>query len=237
MLDFLPLDLNADLAEGMPDDAALLPFVTTANLCCGAHAGDPASLRATIEAAIALGVDLGAHPGYPDRANFGRQSLEMSCAALRATCQEQLDSLAEAVNRASGKLVALKPHGALYHKACHSIEVADLMIELARQYSLKLVGLPNCLLAKQAQLAGIAYLPEGFADRRYGSDGELLPRSEAHAILNDPEIAANQVMQLVSQLGVRTICVHGDSPGAVAFLAALRQSLQRQGLPLRTSKT
>jgi UPF0271 protein len=226
------IDLNADLGEGTGFDAELLPLVTSANVCCGLHAGGPAEIAHTLRLAHEYGVTVGAHPGYADRENFGRREQYLADPELLALCLYQLGAL-DAVATACGLRVAyVKPHGALYNQACRDRRVAELVVRAAATFNWPVVGLPGSAL-EAACRDRLPFVPEGFADRRYRSDGSLVPRSEPDAILNDPESAVRQVEWLIRHRGVRTICVHGDNPEAVRFARAIRDALSAQGFILK----
>lgn len=229
----MDIDLNADLGEGAGFDAALMPLVTSANVCCGAHAGDPVVLRATLELAAKHGVAVGAHPGYPDREHFGRVDLPLSPADVRTHCQYQVGGL-EAVARIVPVAVRyLKPHGALYNRACREEKIAGAVAAVAFTTGLAVVGLPGSALEAAADRLHLPFVPEGYADRKYRPDGSLVPRGEPGAFVHDPQEAVEQVEWLVREKGVRTVCVHGDNPDAVAFASAVRAALLARGATLK----
>jgi UPF0271 protein len=222
------VDLNCDLGEGGPFDAELMPLVTSANIACGFHAGDPATAFATLRDAFRHGVQAGAHPSFPDRQHFGRREMARTEQQIFEDCIYQVGALEALARAAGGELRHLKPHGALYNMACRSDEFARPVVEAAAFFGLPLVGLPGSRL--EAQSAGrCEFVAEGFADRRYMPDGSLVPRSRPDAMIDDPIEAAEQVEWLLRDKGVRTICVHGDNPQAVAFLRGLRETLTRLG--------
>lgn len=228
----MEIDLNADLGEGAGFDADLMALVTSANVCCGAHAGSPAVSGATLQLARAAGVAVGAHPGYPDREHFGRRELELSEYELWAECAFQTGGLVGlgAAERAGVRYV--KPHGALYNRACRDRSVARAVVAAAALYKLPIVGLPGSALAAEAE-GVVPFVAEGFADRRYRPDGSLVPRTEPDAFVHEPGAAVTQVEWLVREKGVRTICVHGDNPDAVAFAKAVRAALLARGFTLK----
>jgi UPF0271 protein len=239
----LSVDLNADVGEGM-DDAELLPYVTSANVACGVHAGDPTTMDQTVLAAISRGVRVGAHPGYADRANFGRVFVEMSADDIENLIVFQVGALAGFVRSRGGTLTHVKPHGALYHSAGEFPDVARAIAEGVRRVGadLVLVGAAGSLLIGAGEDAGLAVAEEGFADRRYRPDGTLVPRGEAGALLLDPEEAAEQAVGLardgvaVAQDGTRvtvqadTICLHGDTPGAVEIAKRIHERFRDAGI-------
>jgi UPF0271 protein len=228
----MEIDLNADLGEGAGFDAELMPLVTSANVCCGLHAGGPAEIARTLALAHKHGVAVGAHPGYADREHFGRRELEPGNQELVALCVYQLGAL-DAMAAALGLGVRyVKPHGALYNQACRDRRIADLFVIAAAQLQLPVVGLPASQL-EEACRDRLPFVAEGFADRRYRPDGSLVPRAEPDAFVHDPDEAVAQVERLVRDRGVRTVCVHGDNPRAVAFTKALRDALLARGCTLK----
>src|SRR5262245_26582537 len=174
------IDLNCDLGEGSGSDADVLPLITTANVACGFHAGDPATAHATIALAAKHGVRIGAHPSFPDRENFGRTEMARSEQQVYEDCVYQTGALASLAWACNGKLSHIKPHGALYNMACRDDRYARPVVAAAELFGLPLMGLPGSRL--EALSAGrCGFVPEGFADRRYRPDGSLVPRSEAGA--------------------------------------------------------
>ncbi len=229
------LDLNADLGEGAGFDADLMPLVTSANICCGLHAGGPVELGRTLRLAAEQGVVVGAHPGYDDRANFGRVELDLSAQELVDQLAYQLAALVGMTEGTSQRVRYVKPHGALYNQACRDPQVAEVVAGQAYGWSggLPVLGLPGSALETAVRARGLPFVPEGFADRRYRPDGSLVPRTEADAFVHDPAEAVDQIARLVRDRGVKSVCVHGDSPGAVAFTAAVRDGLLARGFTLR----
>ena len=237
----MAVDLNADVGEGM-DDAALLPFLTSANVACGLHAGDPTVMDATVEQALARGVRVGAHPGYPDRENFGRIRMDLPAAAIEQWVLYQIAALEGFVRSRGAKLTHVKPHGALYHAGAQSRDVARAIAAgvLRAGKDLVVVGQPGTKVLEAAREAGLPVAAEAFADRRYRPDGTLVPRTEPGALLTDPEEAADQALSLardrfvVAQDGSRiaveadTICVHGDTPGAPEIARRIRERFRRE---------
>lgn len=230
--------LNCDLGEGCGDDADLMPLIDQASVACGGHAGDAESMRATVALAARHGVMIGAHPSYPDPAGFGRQSMQMSQKALQATLLEQLRGLRDIAQAAGQSVRYCKPHGALYHDMLDCEPVAEVLADIAARQALALVvpaGSPDSAIAIAARRADVSLWTEAFADRGYGDDGRLLPRSEPGALLS-AESAAAQVRALlegwlVTASGRRiamqadTLCVHGDTPQAIRIAQAVRQAL------------
>lgn len=225
----MEIDLNADLGEGAGFDAELMPLITSANVCCGLHAGGPSEIAATLALAEPLGVVIGAHPGYADRANFGRTEQSLALGDVRALCSYQFGAL----TALAPKVRYMKPHGALYNQACRDRALAGAVVEVAARYKLAVVGLPGSQLEAAAQSLGCRFVAEGFADRRYRPDGSLVPRTEPDAFVHNPAEAVSQAEWLVREKGVRTICVHGDNPEAVAFTQAVRAALLARGFTLK----
>lgn len=232
----MPIDLNADLGEGAPFDAELMPLITSANVCCGAHASDPATIAATLRLAKTHGVVVGAHPGYPERTHFGRRELHYAKHELIDVVTQQIESLSAMAREVGVAIDYVKPHGALYNQGCRDRTVADAIVDAVAPFRVPLVGLPGSQL--EAACGGrIPFVPEGFADRRYRPDGSLVPRREPDAFIHDPEAAVAQVEWLVRDRGVRTVCIHGDNPAAVAFARAVREALLARGVTLHAFTT
>jgi UPF0271 protein len=226
------IDLNCDLGEGCAFDAELMPLITSANIACGGHAGDPATSHTALTLAARQGVQAGAHPGYADREHFGRRELVRSESDIYQECVYQVGALL-GLARAVGVAVRyLKPHGALYNQAGRDDAYARPVVAAAELFGLTLLGLPQSRL--QAVAAGrCPFVAEGFADRRYLPDGSLVPRSRPDAFVENPAEAVRQVLWLLRERGVRSICVHGDNPQALAFVRELRETLTREGVILR----
>ncbi len=226
------VDLNADLGEEVTDDAALLAIVTSANVACGYHAGNAEIMRVVCEQAAGLGVSVGAQVSYDDREHFGRMARDVDRDVLREQVADQVGTLSSIAAAAGTVVRYVKPHGALYHRVIDDEEQAAAVLEGSG--SLPVLGMPGALL-RGAERAGRAVLREGFPDRGYGADGRLLPRDQPGALLEvAAEIAAHAVA-LASSLdpGVDSLCVHGDSPGAVDNAASVRRALEVAGWSLR----
>jgi UPF0271 protein len=228
------IDLNADLAEGFPNDEALLDLVTSASICCGAHAGGPDVIRGTLRAALARGVITGAHPGYADRAGFGRIEQQITQALLRDLLIGQITSLSRIALELSVPIRFLKPHGALYNQAQRQEQIARAVLGVARELGLPVVGQPATLLEGLARAQGVPYVSEGFPERGYRADGSLIPRSEPGAIFQDQREIQDQALRLVTGGGVATLCIHGDDPHAVAKASAVRSALELNGIKIRS---
>ena len=215
--------LNADLGEGGAHDAELMPLIRAANVGCGRHAGDAVTARAALRLAAAHGVEVGAHPGYTDRANFGRVELDWDAETTGANLLMQVGGLVALARTLPVPVTFLKPHGALYHRANADAAIAGAVAAVALLSGLELVGLPDSALAAAAKRLGIPYRREGFADRRYLPGGTLVPRDRPDALIHDPAEAAAQVRLLIGR--VDTVCVHGDTPGSLEFTRELARRL------------
>ncbi len=243
------VDLNADLGESLGtwrlgDDEAMVGLVTSANVACGFHAGDPTTLRRTVRAAAAAGVTIGAQVAYRDLVGFGRRFVDVAAEDLTADVLYQLGAL-EAICRAEGTAVRyVKPHGALYNAVVHHSAQAAAVVAAVVAYdpALPMLGLPGSALLAAAGDAGIRCVPEGFADRGYAADGRLVPRSEPGALVTDPAAVAERAVRMVCAgvvtsvdgvevpVAVESLCVHGDTPGAVAIAGAVREALAAGGV-------
>jgi UPF0271 protein len=228
----MEIDLNCDLGEGCPHDAELMSLITSASIACGFHAGDAVTAQAALVAAKRHGVQVGAHPSFPDREHFGRREIVRSEHEIYADCVYQIGALAGLARAVGISLRYVKPHGALYNMACRDDACARPVIDAAALFELGVMGLPDSRL--QALSAGrCSFVAEGFADRRYLPDGSLVPRTSANAFVDNPAEAVRQAEWLLSTKGVRTLCVHGDNPHALDFVRELRASLLARGFHLR----
>lgn len=233
-------ELNADIGEGC-DDASLMPYLARVSIACGGHTGDASSMAAALRLAAEFGVAVGAHPGYPDRAGFGRRVLVATEAEIAAWVTQQTETLAEQVARLGLRLAHVKPHGALYNVAAGNPDVARAIARAVAAFDpdLLLIGQAGSRLIAAGQAVGLAVLHEAFADRRYHSDGHLVSRETEGALIVDAEAAAEQARVLaqggpVASLGggtvcVRadTICVHSDTPNALNIARAVHAALNR----------
>ena len=229
----LVIDLNADLGEGDSHDAELLTIVSSCNIACGGHAGDDASMRETVASAISNNVAIGAHPSYPDREGFGRRSAFLVGDELRASLIAQIKKFAAIVKEQGATLVHIKPHGALYNDAVNDRELAGMVAGCvaAAAPGAAFVGLPNSEMQDAASRHSLNFIAEGFIDRAYQDDGQLVPRSEPGAVHKSLELVLPQAVALVGK--VDTLCIHGDTPGAVQAAAAVRDALEKQGVEIR----
>jgi UPF0271 protein len=223
------IDLNCDMGEleDTAHEAALMAYITSANIACGGHAGDAHTMERTARLALARGVRLGAHPGYPDRANFGRLEIAMTPEAIADTVYAQIARLDDVVQRLGGALVHVKPHGALYNVAVRNREVARAIALGAARWNPRttLFGLAGSPMLDVWRAMGMAVVREAFADRRYEPDGTLRSRQFPDALITDPREAAAQALRFARQGLAETICVHGDTPGSVEILKSCRQAL------------
>jgi 5-oxoprolinase (ATP-hydrolysing) subunit A len=222
------IDLNADLGEEVTDDAALLAVVTSANVACGYHAGTAEIMRAVCEQAAERGVSVGAQVSYDDRANFGRVARDVPRDVLRDQVADQVGTLSAIASGAGTSVRYVKPHGALYHRVIVDEDQASAVLDGSG--ALPVLGMPGALL-RGAEAAGRVVFLEGFPDRGYGPDGRLLPRGDPGALLEDPAEIAEHALELAAS--VQSLCLHGDSPGAVAHAHAVRRVLEAAGWTLR----
>jgi UPF0271 protein len=229
----MEIDLNCDLGEGSAFDTELMPLITSANIACGFHAGDPATSYEALAAAARYGVQIGAHPGFPDREHFGRQNMQRSEPQILQDCLYQGGALMGLARPLAVEVRYLKPHGALYNMACRDAAYARPIVEAAAVLGLTIMGLPGSQL-ERCSAWRCPFVAEGFADRRYLPDGSLVPRSNQDAFVDDAAEAVRQVKWLIQAKAVRSVCVHGDNPKAVAFVRALRAALPLEGITLRS---
>jgi len=239
--DIRRIDINADVGEGAIDDALFL-LVTSANIACGGHAGDDDSMARAAGLAIANGVAIGAHPGYPDRARFGRASMSLPHAALASEVGRQIARLTRVAGTLGARLVHVKPHGALYNDAAGDDAVARAIAASVAGVSgdLVLVGLAGSRALEVWRGLGLPVAAEGFADRAYRTDGTLIPRGTAGALIVDPATAAAQAVSLARSGRIDTICVHSDTPGASEIASAVVAALAADGFvpaPLSLRRT
>ncbi|HEU4908635.1 MAG TPA: 5-oxoprolinase subunit PxpA, partial [Propionibacteriaceae bacterium] len=240
----LAVDLNSDLGEGfgiwtLGDDDALLDVITSANIACGFHAGDPNIMRRVCDTAVGRGVSIGAQVSYRDLAGFGRRSIDIDQKSLINDVIYQIGALDGFAQVAGSRVVYVKPHGALYNRTVHDEDQAAAVVAAVVAYDprLPLLGLPDSALLRNAEQAGLHTVTEAFADRGYTAQATLVPRSQPGALLDDPATVAERMVQMLITgrmrsvdgvdiaVSAQSICVHGDSPGAVAMAVALRKVL------------
>ncbi|MEV5883528.1 5-oxoprolinase subunit PxpA [Streptomyces sp. NPDC052020] len=243
------IDLNADLGEGfgrwrLTDDERLLSVVTSANVACGFHAGDPATMRRVCELAAERGVVIGAQVSYRDLAGFGRRAMDVPPAELAAEVAYQIGALGVFARAAGSRVAYVKPHGALYNRVVHDAEQAAAVVEgvLIADGGLPVLGLPGSRLLDLAAQAGLPAVTEAFADRAYTDEGTLVPRGQDGAVVTDPEAVVARSVELArsgtvtarsgARIGVRarSLCVHGDTPGAVELARRVRDRLEASGV-------
>jgi len=247
----LKIDLNCDMGE-LPEAIAdgtqesLMPSLTSVNVACGAHAGDERTMKTTIEQALRWKLAIGAHPGYPDRANFGRLELKLPPYQIAASVFEQVRALAQVAAGCGARLVHVKPHGALYNQAVRDRQIAEAIAEGVARWSrdVVLVGLAGSPMLDVFRNAGFAVAAEAFADRRYEADGTLRSRKFEDALIRNPEEAARQALHIVERgaltacdgtevsVDAQTLCIHGDTPGAPEIAAAVARILREAGVTL-----
>ncbi len=240
----LRVDLNCDMGEGCGSDSELMKYITSANIACGYHAGDKATMLRTAELAVEHGVRIGAHPGYPDRENFGRAPMKLSNTTIRELVAEQVDSMRTVAIAAGGSLAHVKPHGALYNQAARDAEISTAIAKGVRDVDAELIvfGLSASASIAAAQQIGLRTASEVFADRTYQTDGTLTSRAENNSLINDAGVAATQALDMVKYGRVRsvdaimvkivadTICIHGDGPNALTFARVIRSALEGNGI-------
>ncbi len=236
------VDLNCDLGEGAGHDAALMPLITSANVACGAHAGDEATMRATVALAQKHGVAVGAHPGFADRANFGRRELPVSPDDVHALVLDQVRKL-----RRLGTVRHVKPHGALYNMAARDLALARAVVDAIYEVDQRLIlfGLAGSHLIAVAEACGLPVVSEVFADRTYQADGSLTSRARPDAMITDENAAVAQALRMVREGRVRatdgtdvaikadTVCLHGDGAHPVEFARKLRDELSAAGVEIK----
>jgi UPF0271 protein len=249
----LKVDLNCDMGE-VPEaiadgtQEAVMRSVTSVNIACGGHAGDAQTMKTTIEQALRWKVTIGAHPGYADRANFGRLTLKLPPKEIAASVFEQVCALGEVAKRWGARLVHVKPHGALYNQAARNRDLAEAIAEGVGRWrrDVVLVGLAGSPMLDVFKKAGFAIAAEGFADRRYEADGTLRSRKFEDALIRDPEQAGRQALSMVERgvvlacdgtevaVDAQTVCIHGDTPGAPEIAATVARTLREAGVTLGT---
>lgn len=247
------IDLNCDMGESfgawkMGDDAALMQHTTSANIACGFHAGDATTIRKTVELAIKKGVAVGAHPGYPDLQGFGRRSLAMKSDEVFDIVLYQVAALKGICESLGGRLHHVKPHGALYNQAVNDPMLAGAISRAVAKVDSTLIffGLSGSSMLHKAKKCGLRTAAEVFADRTYQSDGTLTPRTEPNALIENPEQAVSQALQMIRSgtataingevfsIKADTICIHGDGPNALQFAKSIRQKLTENGIEVKS---
>ena len=242
------IDFNCDLGEDCGDDAAIVPYISSASIACGFHAGSPDTMRRTVALCLAHGVAIGAHPSHADRDNFGRVAHALTPDEAYALTLYQIAALDGFVRAAGGRLHHVKPHGALYNQTARDPGLADAIARAVRDHDAGLVlyGLSGSALTAAGERLGLQVAHEAFAERRYEIDGSLTPRSQADASIEDLPTAAAQVARMLDTgtvvartgepvpLRADSICLHGDRPDAAAFARGLRHTIESNGFAIRT---
>ena len=243
------VDINCDMGEGFENDEALMPYITSANIACGFHAGDADTMKRTITLAMKHEVAICAHPGFPDRENFGRKNMDMTPDEVYDIVLYQVDLLSKIALEEGAKLTHVKPHGALYNMAAEDVLLAKAIARAVRAVDNKLAlfGLSGSYLIQEGKNVNLQTENEAFADRTYLDDGTLTPRSGKNALIEDKEVALNQVLQLVTKQTVRsisgktirliadTICLHGDGENALVFAKNIYKGLKAHNIVLKNT--
>ncbi|BES18976.1 5-oxoprolinase subunit PxpA [Escherichia fergusonii] len=243
----MKIDLNADLGEGCASDAELLTLVSSANIACGFHAGDAQTMQASVREAVKNGVAIGAHPGFPDRENFGRTAMQLPPETVYAQTLYQIGALAAITHAEGGVMRHVKPHGMLYNQAAKDPQLADAIAKAvhACDPALILVGLAGSELIRAGKHYGLTTRQEVFADRGYQADGSLVPRSQPGALIEDEEQSIAQTLEMVQNGRVKsitgewtpveaqTVCLHGDGEHALAFARRLRAAFLERGIAVQ----
>lgn len=236
----MKIDLNCDMGENIGNDADIMPYITSANIACGFHAGDTNTMRETVKLAKRFGVAVGAHPGWKDREGFGRREMSLPMEEVEALVREQLEALAEIAKAEGVELRHVKPHGALYNQSARDRELANAIARAVKAVSgeLVLVGLAGSGLVEAGIEVGLRVADEGFPDRNYNPDGTLVSRRESHAIIASPEEVAVHALELAQagidfggrRVRVDTLCLHGDHPRAAENARRVREALAKAGI-------
>ena len=241
------IDINCDMGEGMGNEKELMPFISSANIACGYHAGDAAEMKRVVDGCIKSNVAIGAHPSYPDKENFGRTDMQLSTNEIYTLVKKQLEILNTIVVAAGANLHHVKPHGALYNMAAKDAAIAHIIAMAVKDFNSELIfyGLSGSVMIEEAKKIGLKTAREVFADRSYQPDGSLTPRTETNALITDTATAIQQVLQMINKKTVNatngaviemhadTVCIHGDGINAVRFAAALNNSLQMGGINIK----
>ncbi len=241
------IDLNCDLGEGIGNDALIMPFITSANIACGFHAGNPLIMEKTIQLCLVNNVNIGAHPGYPDLEGFGRKSIKMASDEIKSMMVYQIAALKGMTESLGGKLNHVKPHGALYNDAANSEDISKAIIQSILQVDtkIKLVALAGSITLDMAKESGLNTISEVFADRAYLPNQKLVPRSEANAVIHNAEECNQRVLKMITdgtvdavngepiQIIAETVCLHGDNPSAVKMAQSLYQFLIKNGIEIK----
>jgi 5-oxoprolinase (ATP-hydrolysing) subunit A len=248
----MTIDLNCDMGERFGseitgNDEAIMPFISSANIACGFHGGDPVTIEKTIKLAIRHGVNIGAHPGYADKEGFGRKQIQISHEELRASILYQVGALKSMTEVLGGRLTHVKPHGAMYNSAAVDFEMASVIAETIKEIDRRLIlfCLSGSEMISAAKKIGLPYASEVFADRAYNNEGTLVPRSHSGAVIHDTEEMIARALQMIHNrrvktisgevipLEVDTICIHGDNSSAADFVKSLTFKLKSEGIEMK----
>lgn len=243
----LTIDLNCDMGEGMPHDAEIMPYISSANIACGYHAGDEEIMKRTVELALQYNVAIGAHPGFADKENFGRKEMFLKKEKYHALITEQLSLIKNITDALGAKLHHVKPHGALYNMAAADKILAKIIVNAIKEFdeNLVLYGLSGSHLIEEAKTAQLKTASEVFADRTYRDDGKLTPRNQFNALIKDENNAVQQVLQMIREKTVisvnknpipivaETICLHSDGVHPVEFARLIHQTLHNEGVIIK----
>jgi UPF0271 protein len=234
----MKIDLNCDLGEGIGNDAAIMPYITSANIACGFHAGDEHTMRETLRLAKRFGVNAGAHPGWNDHENFGRQEMDVLLDEVEKIVIEQIQILAAIAREEGVRLSHVKPHGALYNQSAKDIQLANAIARAVKTSSvdLILVGLAGSRSLEAGREMGIRVAAEGFPDRGYNADGSLMSRLLPGALIESPKDVARHAMELAMSGRMDTLCLHGDHPNAAENARMLREVLKNNGIKVSALK-
>jgi 5-oxoprolinase (ATP-hydrolysing) subunit A len=241
------IDINCDIGEGISSDAAIMPYISSANIACGYHAGDEHTIRQTIDLCLKHNVAIGAHPGFDDRVNFGRVELNLSKEELYALVWKQLEIMQRMCDEKNATLHHVKPHGALYNMAAKDKSISHSIAKAVYDFNPDLIyyGLSGSWLITEARAIGLMTANEVFADRTYMPDGTLTPRSQPNALIEESDDAVKQILQLLTSNSVNTItgeiiplkadtiCIHGDGAQALEFATTIHTTLKLQGIQIR----
>lgn len=242
----MTIDINCDMGEGMPNDAAIMPYISSANIACGYHAGNEETIRKTIDLCLEHKVAIGAHPGFHDKPNFGRVPVKLSSAELYALITKQLEIIDTICKEKNAGLHHVKPHGALYNMAAKDKTMSRILAQAVKDFKPDLIyyGLSGSVMLSEANALGLKTMHEVFADRTYQPDGTLTPRTQQHALIEKVETSVEQVLQILNKNTVTTligevipmqadtICIHGDSEHAVEFTRQLYNVLVDKGIKI-----
>lgn len=243
------IDLNCDLGEGIGNEASIMPYISSANIACGYHAGDEKTIWNTVELCIKNKVAIGAHPSFLDKENFGRTEMQLDNQEIYELVTQQLVIIDEICNDLDSSLIHVKPHGALYNLSAKNKTVAKTIASAVKDFNHELIlfGLSGSNSIKEAEKPGLKTCSEVFADRTYMDDGSLMPRSQAGAVIEDLSKAVEQALQMATQgvvisasgkkikLKAETICLHGDGKHAIEFAKAINEALKKEGISISHS--